>query len=147
MSKRTEQIESVLLRSISKVLTRQISDPRIVGMISVTRVDVSPDLHDAYVYVSILPDRYEKRTIQGLKHASGYIHSLVRKDVAMRAVPRMDFRLDSTLKKSAVIFDAIRRGLGDAPPTDAQTDTESAPAEPSTDATPEDDKAQGDDNP
>jgi ribosome-binding factor A len=140
MSKRTEQIESVLLRSISKVLARQISDPRIEGMISVTKVDVSPDLHDAYVYVSIMPDRFERRTIYGLKHAAGYIQSLVRKDVAMRAVPHLDFRLDSSLKKSAEIFDAIRRGL--------DTDTpDSAPetAEPAADTTVDEGSADGED--
>lgn len=125
MSKRTEQIESVLIRSISKVLSRQIADPRISGMVSVTRVDVSPDLHEAYVYVSVMPARHEKKTIYGLKHAAGYIESLVRKDVRLRQVPHFDFRLDSSLKTSAAVFDAIKRGLEDQAETPDQADPDS----------------------
>ncbi len=111
MGFRKQQVESTLKRSISTVLTRDISDPRITGMVSVTRVDVSPDLHTALVFVSISPDKYEKRTIQGLRHASGYVYSLVRKSLRMRTVPHLEFRLDETLKKQAAVFEAIQRGL------------------------------------
>ncbi|MEX0774074.1 MAG: 30S ribosome-binding factor RbfA [Phycisphaeraceae bacterium] len=109
MSHRAAQVESALRRAISEVLGRRISDPRIVGLVSVTRVKVSPDLHDAYVYVSVLPVEHQALTVQGLRHATRYIHSLVRDEVAMKSVPHLDFRADDSLKKQAEVFDAIRR--------------------------------------
>src|SRR5688500_10661993 len=111
MSIRKLQIESTLKRAVSQVLSRGLSDPRIAGLVSVTRLEVSPDLHDAYVYVSVIPEKYEKRTLAGLRHASAHIHSMVFKAVDLKGVPRLDFRLDTGLKKEAAVLDAIRRGL------------------------------------
>jgi len=111
MSHRKEQVQSTLKRAISQVLATQISDPRIVGMISVTQIDISPDLRNAKVYVSVLPEKYQKRSVHGLRHAAGHIYSLVCKVVALRIVPKLDFRLDESLKKQNAVFDDIRRGL------------------------------------
>jgi len=109
MSFRKLQVESLLRRTISTVLTQKLSDPRIEGMISVTKVTVSPDFHDAYIYVSVLPDKFEAKTLHGLRHASRYIHRLVADEVAMGSVPQLDFRLDHGLKKEAAVHAAIRR--------------------------------------
>ena len=111
MSHRQEQAESTLMRAISQVLQRQVSDPRITGLVSITRIQVSPDLKDAYVYVSVLPEQHQNKTLHGLRHAAGHIHSLVRKLVAMRSVPKLDFRLDESIKKQAAVEQAIREGL------------------------------------
>ena len=108
---RKAQIESTLQRAISQVLARQLSDPRIGGLLSVTRVTVSPDRHDASVFVSVLPQRLQNRTLAGLRHASGHIKSLLCKAVAMRAVPRLNFQLDDGLKKQAAVFDEIARAV------------------------------------
>ncbi len=120
MNVRKLQIESTLKRAVSEVLTRQISDPRIVGLISITHVDVSPDLHEAYVYVSVLPEQHQKRTLAGLRHATGYIHQLVKKAVALKTVPRLDFRVDESLKKEAVVLAAIQRAKAKDLETQAQ---------------------------
>ena len=111
MSHRKEQVQSTLRRAISQVLARQISDPRIVGMVSITKIDISPDLRNAKVYVSVLPDKYQQRSVHGLRHAAKHIYSLVCKIVALRIVPKLDFRLDENLKKQNDVFDDIRRGL------------------------------------
>ena len=63
------------------------------------------------MYVSVLPDRYQQRSVYGLNHAAGRIYSLVRKAVVMRHVPRLTFRLDDSLKKQDEVFEAIRRGI------------------------------------
>lgn len=111
MSHRKEQVQSTLKRAISQVLAKQISDPRIVGMISITQIDISPDLRNAKVYVSVLPEKYQLRSVKGLNHAAGHIYSLVCKVVALRIVPKLDFRLDESLKKQNAVFDDIRRGI------------------------------------
>src|SRR5436190_1404983 len=109
MSFRKLQVESLLRRTISTVLTQKLSDPRIEGMISVTKVTVSPDFHDAYVYVSVLPEKHEAKTLHGLRHASKYIHRLIADEVSMGSVPALDFRVDHALKKEAQVLLALRR--------------------------------------
>ena len=111
MSKRQEQVESLLHRAVAEVLQRGLADPRIKGMVSVTRVETSPDLRHAHVYVSVLPEQYESRTIHGLRDATMHLQSEVKKRVALRLVPHLDFRLDETLKKQADVFAAINEGL------------------------------------
>lgn len=111
MTYRKLQVESTLKRTISQILSRRMSDPRINGILSVTHVDVSPDGRNATVHVSVIPEKFEKRALYGLRHAAGYVQSLVRKAVAMRAVPHLDFKLDQSLKKQAAVFEAIDQGL------------------------------------
>ena len=111
MSYRKQQVESTLRRALSHVLSVQMSDPRIRGMVSVTSVDVSPDLHTARVGVSVLPETYQKRTIQGLRHAGRHIHAQVCKQVRMRTVPQFVFHPDDSIKKQAQVFAAINQGL------------------------------------
>ena len=104
MSHRKQQVESTLKRVISSVLSRQIADPRISGMVTVTNVDVSPDMHHARVMVSVIPEKFQSRTVHGLRSAAGHIHGLVRKAVRMRTVPQLDFRADESLKKQAEVL-------------------------------------------
>lgn len=112
MSVRKAQIESTLRRAVSEVLLRhRAADPRIAGMVSVTRVDVSPDLRQGMVYVTVLPEQYQKRTLAGLRNASRFIQGEAAKSMTIKTMPHLDFRLDGSLKKEAAIFDAIRRGV------------------------------------
>ncbi len=111
MSYRKAQIESTLKRTISTILAQKLSDPRIQGLVSVTRVSVSPDMHDAQVYVTVLPTKHQTRTLYGLQHAAVHIHARVMAEVALKKVPHLDFRLDDSLKKQAVVDAAIHRGL------------------------------------
>ena len=123
MSPRIAQIESLLKRAVSQVLAAGLSDPRVTGMVSVTKVTVSPDLHDAYVFVSVLPAKNQKRTLYGLRHAAAHIHGKLCKLVDLQSVPHLDFRLDDSIKKQAAVLAAIDRGL-------AQERTDPNPAAP-----------------
>ena len=109
MSHRKEQVESLMKKALAEVIARRLSDPRIEGMISITRIDCSPDLRDCMVYVSVLPDHVQKKTLNGLRHAAPHIHHKVKQLVALKTVPHLDFRLDASLKKQAEVLDAIRK--------------------------------------
>ena len=104
---RKEQIESTLQRTIGRMLTRGLADPRVRGLISITRVTISPDLREAFVYVSVLPDETSKRVLAGLQHAAGHIQGVLFRELSMKAVPRLDFRIDETLKKQADVLQDI----------------------------------------
>ena len=123
MTHRIEQVESTLRKALAQVLQRSISDPRIRGMVSITDVDVSPDMKQAKVAVSVLPEEYAKRTIAGLKAANRHIQSEVKKLVALRIVPHLQFELDDSLKQAEQIYQAIdeakaREESGDQEPSD-----------------------------
>lgn len=135
MNQRIVQIESALKRAISQVLMQKLSDPRVTGMISVTRITVSPDLHDAYVYVSVLPARSQTQTLNGLRHAGTHIYQKVCELVKMKRVPHLDFRLDESIKKQAQVLEAIRRGR--EKDSRAQTEPSAAPGSRIAEAIPE----------
>ena len=111
MNIRQQQIESTLMRAISRIIATRLSDPRIAGLVSVTRVRFDMARREATVYVSVLPQKYERRAIQGLEHAAGRIQSLLGKEVTLRSVPQVVFALDQTLKKQDELYRAIDRGL------------------------------------
>jgi len=107
MTKRIEQAESTLRKALAQVLQRNISDPRIRGMVSITQVVITQDFKLAKVGVSVLPEEYANRTVSGLKAASRHIHSEVMKLVALRVVPHFRFELDDSLKQADEVFQAI----------------------------------------
>ncbi len=111
MSHRTEQAQSLMHRAIAQVLQRQVSDPRIEGMVGITRVNITPDFRRADVYVTVMPEKYEKRTLAGLRAAAVHIHNKVKKLVALRTVPHLQFELDRSIKNQAAVETAIREGL------------------------------------
>ena len=111
MSHKIAQVEATLSKAISQVLQRQISDPRIRGMVSITRIKVTSDLKQAFVHVSVLPEKYQRMTVDGLNHARVHIQHLTRKLVALRMVPHLEFRLDESLKKQAAVLKAIHEGV------------------------------------
>lgn len=107
MTHRIEQIESTLRKALAQVLQRRISDPRIRGLVSITEIDVSPDMRQAKVSVSVLPEEYAKRTIAGLRAADRHIGAEVKKLVALRVVPHLRFELDSSLKRAEEVYGAL----------------------------------------
>lgn len=126
MPHRTEKIESTLQRAIAEVLAHELSDPRIQGMVSVTRVDMSDDLRNATVYISVLPKEKQRVTIKGLRAANRHVHAMASKKVALRIMPRLEFKLDESLKKQADVLGAIHDAMERT--GEAAQDTENAPA-------------------
>lgn len=124
MSHRKEQVQSSLQRAIAIAIERDLADPRIRGMISITKVEVTDNMHEAFVYVSILPEQYERRSLAGLNAATSRIMTRVRNTITLRTLPRLTFRLDSSIKKQAEIESAIRQGLSDDDALDADDETE-----------------------
>ena len=112
MAQRTEQIASVIRHAVQRVLSRGVNDPRVRGLVSVTRVEVTPDLADARVYVSILPAEHSELTMHGLRSAAKHVQGEIAGEVSARRMPRLDFRLDESLKKQAEIDAAIGRAAG-----------------------------------
>lgn len=123
---RPDRIGSLLLRIIQERLVRGFADPRIRGLVSVTSVDVAPDLRSAVIRVSVLPARFEKRTLSGLRSVTGHLRREVRDQTALRKVPELEFRIDDSLKHDAALDEAIREGLDETGPADRDHDSSSS---------------------
>ena len=86
-------------REISKIIARDIKDPRINPMTSVVSVDVTPDLKYEKVFVSVLGNDEEKeKTRRGLASASSHIRSLLAKSLNLRNTPELTFLIDDSIE-------------------------------------------------
>jgi ribosome-binding factor A len=110
MSYRTERFNSLLQQEISDILQRHIKDPRLGSFISVTAVEVSPDLRYAKVLVSNMGSPEEKQhTIQALTSAAGYIRRELGERIKARHIPELSFRIDETIEKADRVLRLIDR--------------------------------------
>jgi ribosome-binding factor A len=109
MSRRIERINALLREEIAVVLAREIQDPRLGAMVSVTGVDTSPDLRNATVKVSILGNKEESQeAMEALRHAAGYLRREMATRLKLRQVPELSFRLDRSIEEGARILDLLR---------------------------------------
>jgi len=100
VKKRTDRLNSLLKEVISEVVTREVRDPRVSQLVTITRVDISKDLHHAKVYISVIGSMEEKtQTIEALQSAAGFIALHASKKVVMRYFPALTFKLDSSVEQ------------------------------------------------
>ncbi|MBT5409428.1 MAG: 30S ribosome-binding factor RbfA [Phycisphaerae bacterium] len=111
MSQRTEQVASTLKRATQMVLSRGISDPRVQGIITITRVDVSADLANATLFCTVTPHRHEKLSLHGLTSASRWIRRQVADKVRFRRMPQFSFKLDEQLIKQQEVLASIAEAI------------------------------------
>lgn len=113
MAKNTNRLNRVneeLKKQISKIINYELKNPDVTGMISVTKVKITPDLKYAKVYVSILNSKNLKKTLEGLKESSGFIRSRVAHTVNLRITPELVFEYDDSIENGERI-DAILKSL------------------------------------
>ncbi|MEK7584845.1 MAG: ribosome-binding factor A [Patescibacteria group bacterium] len=108
MSHRTEQVGEVMQRGISAVLLRDIEGPRDC-LITIMRVEVTPDLREAKVFVSILPERVTGTAMNLLERKKREIQRLLNEHLTMKFSPRITWELDLTTRKYAAIDEALKK--------------------------------------
>lgn len=115
MGHRHEQMAASIHRGLQELVARGFQDPRISGLITITSVKVSPDLHHASVMVSVLPAEKQQLTLHGLKSASRFIRRELGELVNTRQLPELNFKSDESLKKEAAVLEQIRLAQENAP--------------------------------
>jgi ribosome-binding factor A len=110
MTHRLERFNSLLRQEISDLLHRQVKDPRLGSFISVTSVEISPDLSFAKVFVSHFGTEEEKKiTIHALNTAAGFFRHELGERMKARRIPELSFRIDDTIEKAAQILSIMDR--------------------------------------
>lgn len=117
---RALRIGDEMQRVISRVIQRDMKDPRIPPFTSVTGVDMSNDLSVATCYISVFgsPDQ-QNEAIHALEKASGFIKSEIVRQIRLRVVPELRFRLDRSIEEGMrmdrLIDEAVGRDKKHAP--------------------------------
>lgn len=107
MSRRTDRVSDLLRAELSDLLLRDVHDPR-VKLASVTEVEVTTDLKRAIVRVSVLGDDAQRQgTIEGLRHARGFLRTELARRLRLRATPELNFELDRGAEHSQRISDIL----------------------------------------
>lgn len=106
---RPERVGHLIQREVAGIL-RELRDPRLSQWVSVTSVEVTPDLSLARIFVSILPSGDEReRSLKALQGASGFVRRALAPRLGLREVPEIRFLLDGSIEQGARVEELLRR--------------------------------------
>ncbi len=106
---RAERVSDEIRRRLTEIISRALKDPRVSFLSSITRVQMSPDLRYAKVYVSVMGTADEQRdSISALRHAAGFLRHELGVDLRLRHTPELQFILDASLSEGDRVLQLIR---------------------------------------
>ena len=123
-SRRVLKAAEAIREVVSMAILTDLRDPRVEG-VTVTYVEVSPDMRQAKVHVSIMgSEAQQKLCLHGLQSSAGFLQSKISDRIDTRYTPRLQFVLDEGVKKSLAISQMLSELLPDtnSPPDDPATD-------------------------
>lgn len=108
-SNRIGRINEEIQRELSDLL-RELKDPRLhKTLLSLTRVETTPDLRYCKVYVSLLDKEFTKETLAGLKSSSGYLRRELGRSLNLRYTPELQWQADDSITHGAHILDILSK--------------------------------------
>lgn len=107
--RRQQRLSDLIRAEIARLIARELKDPRI-GFTTVTQVKVSPDLHEARVYVSVLGSAEQQaETLRGLTAAAPFIRHELGHLLRLRRTPAVSFHLDHSIEQGARIEELLSK--------------------------------------
>ena len=103
MSRRSERTGKLIQREISGLLEREVNDPRLSKLISVTGVTLSPDLKHAKIFVSTLSSETNNKEeiLAGFNNASGFLRKELASHLKLKYTPQLSFHYDDSIERGA----------------------------------------------
>lgn len=130
MSRRTERLGSTIRDELAEIILHELDDPRLQGLPSITRVEVSEDLSVADVFVTIMgTPGQQTAALNALRHSAGMMRSKLTKALSIRQTPFLKFKLDDRLKKEIEMLELLDKISRET----AEADARRAESEPGTD--------------
>ena len=114
-TRRQEKVSRLVKEVVSEAIMNDLGDPRIEGLISVTMVEMAPNLRNAEVYLSILSknEASQNKTFAAITHARTRIQSLLGKRITSKFCPILHFHIDEKFKKTLDIMNLIDRAVAE----------------------------------
>jgi ribosome-binding factor A len=108
MTRRTDRLNTLIREEISDMI-RQAKDPRLNCFLSVTRVETTPDLKYAKIFISIMgSDEEKKNAMAGLDSASGFFYRELRGRLSLRHTPQLIFCKDESIEQGARLLTILK---------------------------------------
>ena len=95
---RPQRLGDLIQREVSDLIRLEVRDPR-VGMITITSVDVSPDIKHAKIFFTVLEKEKLPATLEGLKRAAGFLRAQLAKRIKMYTTPELRFVYDESVER------------------------------------------------
>src|SRR3982750_4784247 len=110
MSRRTERLGSTIQQELAQIIMRELADPRLTGMPSITRVKVSEDLSIADVYITVMGTQGQQNAaLNALRHSAGLMRTRLTQELTIRQAPFLKFHLDEDLKKELELLELLEK--------------------------------------
>ena len=124
VTRRQEKVARVVKEVVCNSVAHHLSDPRIEGFVSVTRVDIAPDLRNADVYLSVFGKNTaaEKKTFTAVVHAKSRIQSLLANKLQCKFCPVLRFHKDDNFKKTLDTMNLIYQATNELEEKDSLDD-------------------------
>lgn len=124
MTRRTEKVNDLLRDEISSILLRDIKDPRLAHLVSITSVDVAPDLKYAKVFISVFGTDEEKEEVMaGLESASRFVRRELSNRLRLRHIPELSFRKDDSIERGSRILKLLKEIEPDLHDSESQSES------------------------
>jgi len=95
---RPQKVADLIQKELSDLIRRELRDPR-VGMVTITSVDVSPDMSHAKVFFTLLDKKLLSETAHGLQRAAGFLRSQLSHRMSMYTTPELRFVYDESVER------------------------------------------------
>lgn len=113
--KRTDRVGHLIQMELSNLILFKVKDPRL-GFVTVTSVDVTPDLRSACVYYSVMGnDEEKKKSQEALERSAGFLQKEIGAAIKLRNTPRLVFKLDESITKGMEIDSILRKIKTESP--------------------------------
>ena len=123
-SRRQEQVAEFLRDEVSEIITREMKDPRL-GFVSITRVELSPDLRYAKVFISVFGSEEEREaTLRALTGEAGFVRYQLKPRIRIRHVPEISFQLDRSMEHAEEVARTLKKIRRQFQPPAGETSSE-----------------------
>lgn len=116
-NRRADRVAEAIREEVATFLAEDVKDPRVVGLVTVTGVEVTRDLRQAKVYVSVMGSDTERAaTFDGLNSVAAHLRSRVGRALRLRLAPEIAFRPDESIARAARIESLLAQIKDGKPP-------------------------------
>jgi ribosome-binding factor A len=108
-TRRIQRLNEQIRQDLAELISRELKDPRLTGLVSITSVELSPDLRYAQVFVSVLGSADDrKRSLAALRSAAGFLRTQIAARMTTKRAPELHFVADQSIEQGERIMHLLR---------------------------------------